>query len=132
MYGNIWKINKVVVRIENTIINVNQYIYSHKKEFNKEIGEKIKEIRINKNLGIDDIALRGLMSSSHLSQIESGINGITLNKFIILCNALESSPQEILEEFSLISTINEDIIYFNLQKNKNISQNIIEFMRNKK
>lgn len=121
-----------MVRIENTIINVNQYIYSHKKEFNKEIGEKIKEIRINKNLGIDDIALRGLMSSSHLSQIESGINGITLNKFIILCNALESSPQEILEEFSLISTINEDIIYFNLQKNKNISQNIIEFMRNKK
>ena len=67
----------MVVRIENRIIKVNQYIYSHKKEFNKEIGEKIKEIRISKNLSLEEIALRGLMSSSHFTQIESGINGIT-------------------------------------------------------
>lgn len=118
-------------QIENNIITVNQYIYNHKKEFNKEIGEKLKEIRLNKKISMECMSSRCLMSSSHLKQIENGINGITLNKFIIICNALEINPQEILEEFVLISTINDNILFLNLQRNKNVSKNIIEFMKNK-
>ena len=38
-------------------IGVNQYIFNHKKEFNIEIGLKIKQIRTSKNITTEQMAI---------------------------------------------------------------------------
>ncbi len=113
-------------------LKVNQYIFNHKKEFNKEIGLKIKEIRISKNISTSDLATRTLMTPTYIIQIENGIYGLTLNKFMIICNALEVEPKDILDEFVFGSKMNEDILYKELQNGKNLSENISNYMKNKK
>lgn len=113
-------------------LKVNQYIFNHKKEFNKEIGLKIKEIRISKNISTSDLAMRTMMTPTYIIQIENGIYGLTLNKFIIICNALEVNPNNILEDFTFGSKQNEDILFNELQQGKNISENIENYMKNKK
>ena len=110
----------------------NQYIFNHKKDFNKEIGLKIKEIRISKNISTSDLAMRTMMTPTYIIQIENGIYGLTLNKFIIICNALEVNPNNILEDFTFGSKQNEDILFNELQQGKNISENIENYMKNKK
>ena len=65
-------------------IGVNQYIFNHKKEFNIEIGLKIKQIRTSKNITTEQMAFRTMMSPSYIMQIENGTNGVTLNKFVII------------------------------------------------
>lgn len=109
------------------IVSVNQYVLSHKTEFNIEIGNKIKEIRIAKNISLEQMAEMTFMSVSYLSQIEKGINGITLNKFIIICNALEITANEILEVF--IFSVKEDMILNKLQIGKDLSKNILEYLK---
>ncbi len=113
-------------------LKVNQYIFNHKKDFNKEIGLKIKEIRISKNISTSDLAMRTMMTPTYIIQIENGIYGLTLNKFIIICNALEVNPNNILEDFTFGSKQNEDILFNELQQGKNISENIENYMKNKK
>lgn len=113
-------------------LKVNQYIFNHKKEFNKEIGLKIKEVRISKNISTSDLATRTLMTPTYIIQIENGIYGLTLNKFMIICNALEVEPKDILDEFVFGSKMNEDILYKELQNGKNLSKNISNYMKNKK
>ena len=108
-----------------------QNVYNHKKEFNKEIGYKIKEIRVKKNISMEQIASRAIMVPPHITQLEKGINGMTLNKFVIICNALEISPQDVLECFLFGGKINEDLLYNKLQEEKNLSKNILEFMKQK-
>lgn len=113
-------------------IGVNQYIFNHKKEFNIEIGSKIKELRTKKNISADQMAARTMMAPSYIMQIENGTNGVTLNKFVIICNALEIEPKEILDDFLYGSKTNEDLIYNELQKDKNLSKNIINYLKKQK
>ncbi len=113
-------------------VKVNQYIFDHKKEFNEEIGLKIKEIRLSKNISTSEIATRTMMSPTYILQIENGIYGLTLNKFMIICNALEVEPKEILDDFIFGSKYNEDTLYRELQNEKNLSKNISNYMKNKK
>lgn len=112
-------------------IQVNQYIQSHRGEFNKEIGLAIRNYRLNNNIPINVVSERSMMTISYLNQIENGINGISLIKFICICNALEAKPQEIIESFIFGGNKNEDLIYNELQKEKNLSKNILEFMKQK-
>lgn len=113
-------------------VGVNQYIFNHKKEFNIEIGSKIKELRTKKNISADQMAARTMMAPSYIMQIENGTNGVTLNKFVIICNALEIEPKEILDDFLYGSKTNEDLIYNELQKDKNLSRNIINYLKKQK
>ena len=114
------------------ILKVNNYIFTHRKEFNKEIGKMIKEWRIRRNLSIEDMACLTLMGPSYINQLEKGANGISLNKFIIICNALEINLKQVLEMYLYTKENNEDILYRELQKEKNIAINMIEFIKNKK
>lgn len=114
------------------IININQYITNHKKNFNIEIGYQIRESRKSKNITTEQLALRSIMSPSYIIQIEKGVYGLTLNKFITICNALEVNPNEVLGDFVYGCKNNEDILYNELQNNKNISKNIINYLKNKK
>ncbi len=113
-------------------VNVNQYIFNHKKQFNIEIGSKIKEIRNKKNISTEQMAIRTMMTPSYIMQIENGTNGVTLNKFVIICNALEIEPREILDEFIFGSKTNEDLMYNELQNGKNLSKNIINYLKKQK
>jgi len=113
------------------IIKMNQYIKNKKKMFNIEIGEIIKNNRIKNNISMDEFSERSTINSSYLYQIEKGINGITLNNFLIICNSLILNPNDLLEPFLYTSEISNDVLYYELQKNKNISKNILNFMKNK-
>ena len=114
------------------VLKVNNYIFTHRKEFNKEIGNMIKEWRIKRKLSIEEMATMTLMTPSYINQLEKGTNGISLNKFILICNALEINLKEILQMYLFTKEDNEDILYEKLQENKNISKNILEFIKNKK
>ena len=113
-------------------LKVNQYIFKHKKEFNKEIGLKIKEIRLSKNISTSQMATRTMMSPTYIIQIENGVYGLTLNKFMIICNALEVESKDILDDFIFSSKYNDDLIYNELQNEKNLTKNISNYMKNKK
>lgn len=114
------------------ILKVNNYIATHRNEFNKEIGNMIKEWRGKRNLSIEDMSCMTLMGPSYINQLEKGTNGISLNKFILICNALEIDLKEALQIYLYTKENNEDILYRKLQENKNLSNNILEFMKNKK
>lgn len=112
------------------IITVNKYILEHKEDFIKDIGKVLKDERIRKNITLEEVALRTQSSSSYVAQIEKGSYGLSLVKFITFCNALEIN-EKVLEKFLYAGKQTEDEIYYELQNGKNISQNILNYMKNK-
>ncbi len=118
-------------KLNKEILYLNQYICNHKNKFNKEIGGVIKEIRIKKNISLDEMSIHTFMSPIYLSQIEKGINGISLNKFVLICNSLKIESKEILDDF-LYYQNDYDLLFEELQQYKNLSQTVIEFMKKKK
>ena len=56
---------------------------------------------------------------------------MSLLKFIFFCNALGINIIEFLDDFIYKERGNEDILFENLQKDKSISDNILEFMKEK-
>ena len=113
------------------IQKINEYFLKEKKKLNKEIGEKLKEKRREKNISIMEIAEKTHISPTYVSQIEKGEYSVSLVKFIFFCNALDVNIGEILEDFVFKEKSNEELLYENLQKDKNISNNILEFMKEK-
>lgn len=114
------------------IQDINYYISKDKNKLNKEIGERLKQVRIDKNISLGDLSQMIDTSTSYISQIEKGEYGISLFKFILFCNSLEIDVSKFLQEFIFSEENNEDILYYSLQKGKNISQNILEYMKDKK
>ena len=112
------------------ILTVNTYILNHKENFIKDIGEVLKQERVNRNNTLEEVALRSKTSTSYISQIEKGGYGLSLIKFITICNALEVN-ENILEKFLFAGKKNEDFLYYKLQDGKNISQNILDYMKDK-
>ena len=119
-------------RTNQEVAKVNRYFLENKKSFNKGIGASIKKIRCEKKIVIEDMAERSIITPLYISHIEKGLYSISLLKFICLCNSLEVTPNEILEEFLFGCKYNDDILYKRLQAGKNISENILDFMREKK
>lgn len=114
------------------IVKLNNYFLDNKKSFDKGFGSALKKVRTSKKLTIDKISERAITTPQYLSNLEQGRYGISLLKFICLCNSLEVTPNEILEEFLFGCKTNDDILYNKLQEKKDISQNILEFLKDKK
>lgn len=114
------------------VLKVNNYVATHRTEFNKEIGNMIKEWRIKRNLSIEEMACLTFMGPSYINQLEKGTNGISLNKFILICNALEINLKEVLEMYLYTKESSEDYFFKELQEGKNISENVLNFMKYKK
>ena len=75
----------------------------------KTIGEKIKEIRIENNLTMDELAEElGYSSRSTINKIEKGINDISYEKLLLLLKKFEISMDEFLEE-KIIAYIKEHL-----------------------
>lgn len=117
--------------IETDVIEVNQYILKHKKELNIELGKNLKEIRLKRGITLEEMSALTQMAPTYIAQLENGSNGLSLNKFIIICNALKINTQEILRDFLFVKKASEDILFEELQNGKNISNNIIEFVKRK-
>ncbi len=113
------------------ITAINQYLIKHKDNFNFEIGTTIKNIRCSKNISVGIFSKMISTSNSYASQIEHGSNGLSLIKFILICNALKVKPEQFLNNFTYFDEDNEDILYKELQYGKNVSKNIINYMKNK-
>ena len=65
----------------------------------KTIGEKIKEIRIQNNLTMDELAKElGYSSRSTINKIEKGINDISYEKLLLLLQKYEISMNEFLDK----------------------------------
>lgn len=111
------------------IMNVNEYLINHKKEFNIEIGKKIREYRKINNITTKEFAFRSMMSQTYIIQIENGIYGLTLSKFITICNSLGIAPSQILNDFVYVEKNNEILLFNEVQKEKNISKNIINYLK---
>lgn len=113
------------------INTINQYLIKHKEDFNKELGTIIKNIRTSKDISIEAFSEMISTSNSYICQIEQGNTGISLIKFVSICNALKVKPNQLLNNFIYFDEDNEDILYTELQENKNISKNVINYMKNK-
>lgn len=113
------------------IIKVNEYLLNHKKEFDKEIGVLIKKFREKQNISTKLFSERTMISEAYIRQIENGCYGLSLSKFIIICNALEISPYSIIDEFIFGCKKNEDLFYTKLQNDKNILINVFDFIKEK-
>lgn len=63
----------------------------------KTIGEKIKEIRIQNNLTMDELAKElGYSQRSTINKIEKGINDISYEKLLLLLEKYDISMDEFL------------------------------------
>ncbi len=121
------------MEIPNTeIIKINDYILKHKSNFTKEFGLELKKLREERKMTAEDLAERAITPVSYLRQIENGEYGVSLIKFISICNALEINPSQLISDYIIGDKTNDDLIFNEFQKNKNISKNIIEYMKNKK
>lgn len=109
---------------------VNSYILSHKEDFIKDIGETLKKERLKNGITLEEMALRSKTTTSYITQIEKGTYGLSLLKFISICNALEAN-EKIIEKFLYSGKQDEDKLFYELQNGKNLSINIINYLKNK-
>lgn len=58
------------------------------KDFYKEFGKRLKELRLQANMTQDDLAKRVNVATKTVSYWENGHNPITLNKIPLIANAL--------------------------------------------
>ena len=79
----------------------------------------------------EELAERALTTVNYIRQIESGEYGVSLSKLIVICNALEINPGVLVSNF-IVCDLNDDSFYEELQDSKNLSENIIRYMKNKK
>lgn len=111
------------------VADINSYMLRQKKKFNQELGAKLKEIRKLQKISLNELSTKTLISSTYISQIEKGEYGISLFKFVTLCNTLETNVEDVLDGFVIGNKKNDDILFEKLQGKKDISYNVLEFMK---
>lgn len=79
----------------------------------KQIGEKIKKIRLSKNLTQEYISNMADVNTSHISNIENNRVKVSLSTLVQICNALNVTVDYILsEEYKEPSTaIEQEILH---------------------
>lgn len=81
-----------------------------------QIGEKIKKIRIAKNLTQEYIANMADVNTSHISNIENNRVKVSLSTLVQICNALDTTVDYILaDEYNQPTSALEQEILHELQ-----------------
>ena len=62
------------------------------------LGENVKKLRESKNLTQMQLAVMSGISQSYLSYVELGLRQITVQILCNLCNVLECTPDDLLEQ----------------------------------
>lgn len=64
----------------------------------KELGKKVKQLRLNKGLALKDLASKTKLTSSFLSQLEKGITSPSVDSLRKIAYALETTVGSFFEE----------------------------------
>lgn len=63
----------------------------------KNIAKRIKDIRRNKKLTVQEVAYRCDIERSNLSRIEAGRTNLTVKTICLICNALDVNISDIVK-----------------------------------
>lgn len=63
----------------------------------KNIAKRIKDIRRNKKLTVQEVAYRCDIERSNLSRIEAGRTNLTIKTICLICNALDVNISDIVK-----------------------------------
>ena len=69
--------------------------------FNRQFGERLKKLRLSRNLDQDDFARAANLHRSHISQIENARLDPTLSTLFKLAKAVDMSVGELLEPVAM-------------------------------
>ncbi|MBO7148720.1 MAG: helix-turn-helix transcriptional regulator [Clostridia bacterium] len=101
---------------------------SNTTELNKEIGARIKELRLKKNITQDTLSeLVNVCSAQQVSNIERGINGISVLKLKEICIALDANAHYILLG-NTPETIDQTLKKCTEQMNELQRQHVIDYI----
>ena len=90
-------------------------------ELLKAIGHKVRAVRIEQNITIEELAKRSGMTKSYVWQMEQGDVNISVNKLEALCNALQIEVGNLFQaDASLMAIID-------LSSNKQLIVEIINY-----
>jgi transcriptional regulator with XRE-family HTH domain len=67
----------------------------------KELGERIKRFRLERNLTLKDVELKAKVSATHVSEIERGMTSPTVGALTKIAKALGSEPSYFLNSNAL-------------------------------
>jgi len=76
----------------------------------KELGERIKRFRLERNLTLKDVELKAKVSATHVSEIERGMTSPTVGALTKIAKALGSEPSYFLNSNALppVSLVKKD------------------------
>ena len=83
---------------EITVARTFRLIMTTKGSFSVKLGNKLRSIRSEKNITIEDLAIQSDMTYSQVSRIELGKINTTVYTLYRLANTLMVHPKEILPE----------------------------------
>lgn len=95
------------------------------------ISQKLKELRISKNLTQECIAKAADVNTSHISNIENGRVRISLPTLVAVCNALDTTVDYVLsDEYNDTSSALDQNILKELQKcDKDTKERILKIIQ---
>jgi len=74
-------------------------LYSENKEFYKQIGSELKELRSSKGLRLEDVAKKMNKGISSIHDYETGKSQMTLGIFMDYCDAISEDYIQVWNEF---------------------------------
>lgn len=97
----------------------------------KQIGEKIKDIRISRHLTQEYVADMADVNTSHISNIENNRVKVSLSTLVQICNALDTTVDYILsDEYTDSSSVIEQEILHELHScNDTTKEQILKIIK---
>ena len=97
----------------------------------KSIGDRVKRYRMDKRMSQEDLGEKVALTGQHISNIERGYKGISLEKVVDIANALDISADDLLTDSlkhssSPVSTEIQDIL---LDCNNNEKEMLTETLK---
>ncbi len=96
----------------------------------KNLGNRIREIRLSRSLTQEALAEKINLSAKSLSQIELGNNFVSAETLDVLCSALEINPKVLFdfENTEISEEISLDEIIKRLKNNPSLLKNIYKIV----
>lgn len=103
-----------------------------REDINQIVGNNIRYIRKSNKLSQEKFAEKVELSPQFVSDVERGIEGISLTTAIKICNVMQCSPTVLFANLINFENYNNEIDRFTKlsDKNKNIVIDIIEALLN--
>lgn len=94
------------------------------------LGQNIREIRTNHNLTQDELSEKLNITPNHLSKIENGNVGITVDMIINICNITKCPLASLFKGIIQFSNINDQFELLDA-RDKDVVEKLIFYLSNK-